>query len=300
MNLLITGASGFIGSRVVDLLKSEGITFRTLGRSKNDSIYFDFETDELSKLCLKGTDAIIHIAGYAHDRNSYKKQYKKKHENLNFLLTKNLAKLAEKEGVKKFIFISSIKAGGTNIINGYVDEESKGFKNTLYSNSKRKAEHFLLQKVSENKMQTLIIRPSLVYGPNMKGNLKLMQGFINKGFFPPLPNTNSLKALVHVDDVARSILFLLRENTLNKEIYNITDGNLYSPREIYESLSLSLGKEPLNWSIPFLFFTLLKIIPGIKEIVDKIFIHEPYSSKKIRSLGFHPKCNLKNINEKIF
>ncbi len=300
MNLILTGASGFIGRRLVDLLKSEGIAFKTLGRSKNDTVYCDFESDEIPKACLKGIDTVIHIAGYAHDRNSYKKKNKKKYENLNFLLTKNLAKLAEKEGVKKFIFISSVKAGGTNISNGYVDEESEGSKDTLYSISKRKAENFLLKQGSENKMQIKILRPSLVYGPNMKGNLKLMQNFINKGFFPPLPHTKSLKALVHVDDVARSILFLIKEDTQNREIYNITDGNLYSPREIYESLTLSLGKEPLKWSVPIAFFTILKIIPGIKGIVDKIFIHEPYSSKKIRSLGFSPNCNLSNINEKTF
>ena len=299
MCVLITGGTGFLGRRLVKLFESKGIHFQTLGRNRKDSFYCDFGSNKIPENCMDDAETIIHLAGHAHDIGSNRKQESNKHEQINFQFTKELIELAKKKDLKKFIYISSVKAGGKNIVNGCLNEESEGFRDNFYSASKRKAETFLREYENEN-MKVLILRPSLVYGPNMKGNFKLMQNFINKGLFPPLPNLDSYKALVHVDDVARSILFLLEDKELKKEIFIITDGNLYSPREIYESLSLSLGKVPLKWSLPKNFFKLLLFFPWTRDKLKKLFINEPYSSSKLRALGFTTKFKLKDINEEAF
>ena len=169
-----------------------------------------------------------------------------------------------------------------------------------YSIAKRKSEELLINFKSKSNIEKIIIRPSLVYGKNMKGNLNLMMRFIKKGLFPPLPDIDARKALVHVDDVARAILFLSKKQNLNNEIFCLTDGNLYSPRDIYIQLSTSIGKLPKDWQIPHYVFKAFSYLPFLKSTIKKIFEDEPYSSEKIQSLGYKPHLELKQINEKAF
>ena len=299
MSILITGSSGFIGKRFVRLLQSKNISHRTIGRRITDDFLCDFETDIIDPEVFQGIDCIVHIAGYAHDYGN-RGRNSDKHEILNFQLTADLLKLADQYGVEKFIYISSVKAGGKHKRNGKITEDASEFSYGNYSKSKRKSETFLLNYEPVNFVKKVIIRPSLVYGENMGGNLNLMLSFIKKGIFPPLPHTSSRKALIHVDDVARSIYFLIQKKNLDNEIFCISDGNFYSPRDIFNSLLRSLDKEPKNWHVPFFIFKLISYIPYFKGIIKKIFEDEPYSSDKIKSLGFQPLFELEQINEKAF
>lgn len=299
MSILVTGSSGFIGNRFIELLKKRNLSFKTIGRNKKDDFYGDFEKDSLPLKAFEGVDSIVHIAGYAHDIKNTEEN-KKRHDQINFKATENLIKKADSSGVKKFIFISSVKAGGTQKINGMITEESIDFNEMPYSIAKRKSEEFLINFKSKNNIEKIIIRPSLVYGKNMKGNLNLMMRFIKMGFFPPLPDLDTRKALVHVDDVARAILFVSQTQNLNNEIFCLTDGNLYTPRDIYKELSISVGKSPKNWQIPHYVFKTISYLPFLKSTIKKIFQDEPYSSAKIQSLGYKPLLELKQINEKAF
>ena len=218
MSILVTGSSGFIGSRFTELLKKKNLSFKTIGRNEKDDFYCDFEKTPLPLNAFDGVDSIVHIAGYAHDvKNTMENN--KKHDQINFKVTENLIKKADNSGVKKFIYISSVKAGGMQKINGRITEESIDFNEMPYSIAKRKSEEFLINFKSKSNIEKIIIRPSLVYGKNMKGNLNLMMRFIKKGLFPPLPDIDTRKALVHVDDVARAILFLSKKQNLNNEIF---------------------------------------------------------------------------------
>lgn len=299
MTILITGSSGFIGKRFTQLLKTKNISYKTIGRSEIDDFYCDFENDPIDPNIFNGIDLVVHAAGYAHDVND-SAESKRKHHALNFLLTKELLIMADERRVKKFIFLSSVKAGGKEINNKKIHENSLDYDFGPYSKSKRDSENFLLNYESVNNLEKIIIRPSLVYGKNMKGNLNLMLKFIEKGIFPPLPDTKQRKALVHVDDVARSILFLSKNRKLNNEIFCLTDGNFYSPKDIYDSLLYATGGELKNWNVPFFIFKIFSFIPYLNKPIKKIFVDEPYASDKIQSLGFRALFGLKQINEKAF
>ena len=128
-------------------------------------------------------------------------------------------------------------------------------------------------------MHVTIIRPSLVYGPNVKGNLQLMLSGIKKGWFPPLPETSNKKSVIHVDDLVRALLFVANDNRTNGEILIATDGIPISSREIYNNMCSALGKPIPKWSVPKFFFDMLSLInPNFKYKIDKLLGDECYSS----------------------
>jgi UDP-glucose 4-epimerase len=300
VNSLITGATGFIGQKLV---KAIGENIKILSRKKHldfETILCDFEKDNVPGNTLDGIDVVFHLAGFAHDfRNERKIEtlYRK----VNVDATIELAKLAVKSGVKKFVFVSSVKAGGSSTPGKCESEIDEGMPESVYGKTKRRAELELLKIGKESDMQVFIIRPSLVYGPNAKGNLQLMLLAINKGWFPPLPETGNRRSMIHVDDLVRAILLIAEDKRANGEIFIATDGAPYSSREIYNAMCGVAGKSIPKWSMPKVLFDLASLAsPSIKYKLNKLLGDECYSSAKLEALGFKAKKTLKDMNETSF
>lgn len=302
MNLLVTGATGFIGKRLVSGLRKDGHDLRILSKNKQlkGVIHCDLQNDNIPNEALSNIDIVLHLAGYAHDMRGSNK-IKDRYYRLNVNATVQLAKLAVKAGVKKFIFVSSVKAGGLPYNREGFDENNFNEQNDIYGSSKREAELKLLEIHRQTNMNISIIRPSLVYGPNMKGNLQLMLSAMKNGWFPPLPETGNKRSMIHVDDLVRAIQLLIIKNEANGEIFIATDGITYSSRDIYEALCTVLGKPIPKWSLPKFIFSFAGLISSrIKYKVNKLLGDEFYSSSKLEALGFKAKKTLKDINETDF
>jgi len=150
-------------------------------------------------------------------------------------------------------------------------------------------------------MYVSIIRPSLVYGPDVKGNLQLMLSGIEKGWFPPLPETGNRRSMIHVDDLVRAILLIAEDKRANGEIFIATDGTPHSSRDIYNAMCVVLDKSIPKWSVPkFLFDAVSLLNPRIKYKLNKLLGDECYSSAKLEALGFKAKKTLKDMNETSF
>tara|TARA_B100000795_G_scaffold151731_1_gene113651 strand:- start:506 stop:1414 length:909 start_codon:yes stop_codon:yes gene_type:complete len=300
---LITGASGFIGIRLINALKSEGIDLTLLSRNKIygfETVICDLERGPIPVNIMSQVDTIIHLAGYAHDvRNSALTS--DRYKSINVDTSVHLANLASIAGVKKFIFISSVKAGGAPSPEKCMTELDQGVPKDLYGKSKREAELELLKISNKSEMKILILRPALVYGPNVKGNLSMMLSSIKKGWFPPLPNKNNRRSMIHVDDLVRAIILLSKSSCSSGNIFNATDGNPYSTREIYEVMCKILGKSTPKWSVPFLLFKIVSLVTFGKLFdIEKLFGDEYYSSDKLSSLGFKAQRSLGEMNETNF
>tara|TARA_B100000795_G_scaffold247559_1_gene213839 strand:- start:1353 stop:2258 length:906 start_codon:yes stop_codon:yes gene_type:complete len=296
----ITGASGFVGRRLIKALKGE---IRVLSRSRQpnyDTVVCDFQSDSIPKDSLSGVDTVFHLAGFAHDTGDESKNIDL-YQKVNVEATVELAKLAIKSGVKKFIFISSVKAGCTGISGCCGNEEDQGDPVSIYGKTKREAELKLLEMSRNSKMHLSIIRPALIYGPNVKGNLKLMLLGIRKGWFPPLPKTGNKRSMIHVDDLIRAILLVTNDIKKNGEIFIATDGIFYSSDEIYKTIRNIEGKSVARWTVPKIFFDLIGLIsPSIKYKINKLLGDECYSSQKLEALGFSAKKTLRDMNETDF
>ena len=300
---LITGATGFVGKRLINALMSE--EHKVIRVSRNpipnfETVICDFESSNLSKVHLRGVDIVFHLAGIAHDLSSIAEDeelYKK----INLDATIELAELAVTSAVKKFVFVSSVKAGGLPLFGQCLSEEDQGEPDSIYGQTKREAEIKLLEMGRNSNMHISIIRPSLVYGPNIKGNLELMLSGIKKGWFPSLPETGNKRSMIHVDDLVRAILLVAKDNHTNGEIFIATDGIPYSSREIYNAMRDATGKPIPKWSVPKILFDIVGLVsPHIKYKINKLLGDECYSSGKLEALGFEARKTLKEMNETDF
>lgn len=300
---LITGASGFIGSRLANALKIESIPFLVLGRKKNTSfetVICDLESDTIPTEIISKVDTIIHLAGYAHNTKNSASQASQ-YQLLNIDATIRLANLASISGVKKFIFISSVKASNASLSKKCLKESEQFEPKETYGKTKRIAELELFKISSKSKMEVTVLRPALVYGPNVKGNLLAMMSGIQKGWFPPLPKTDNRRSMVHIDDLVRAIILVSKDFRANGKIFNVTDGQPHSSREIYEVMCNILDKPIPKWKVPFFIFRVLSIISFGKLFdINKLFGNECYSSKEISSLGYKTYRSLGEMNETIF
>jgi len=298
--IFITGAFGFIGGRLLNAIDSQIRILSRIERSNYDTVVCDFEKENIPKSALKSIDTVFHIAGFAHDmRNT--SEIADIYYKVNVSATVQLANLAVKAGVKRFIFVSSVKAGGNSTSKKCINENDQSDPEGIYGKTKREAELKLLEIGKESGMHVSIIRPSLVYGPNVKGNLQLMLSGIKAGWFPPLPETGNRRSMIHVDDLVRAILLIAEDKQANGEIFIATDGTPHSSREIYSVICNIAGRSVPKWSVPKFLFNLIALTsPKIKYKVDKLLGDECYSSEKLEALGFKSKRTLKEMNKTSF
>lgn len=300
LNVLLTGSSGFIGEKLVSAISSNDVSIRLISRSDNPNFtteLCDLRSEFISSGFMRGVDTVFHLAGIAHDTSKIDEDYFK----VNVIATQKLAELAVKSGVKRFVFVSSVKSGGAGEKDLCLKEDNSRMPEGVYGKTKREAEIRLLKIGNESGMHVSIIRPALVYGPNVKGNLAKMIKGINQGWFPPLIHVNNKRSMVHIDDVVRAILFVAKNEKANGEIFNLTDGRPYSSKEVYETICKTLGKPVPKWGVPvFLFKFIALFSPENKYKINKLIGDDFYSSKKLELLGFKTIKTLENINETIF
>ena len=302
MLAFISGGTGFVGQKLTTTLQNKQVGVRLLsrGRKNKDTIVCDLNAECIPSDALIGVDIVFHLAGVAHDMRDASKiadlYYK-----VNVSATVQLANLAVKSGVKRFVFVSSVKAGGNPPLGTCANEKDQKNTEDVYGKTKREAELKLLEIGQVSGMHVSIIRPSLVYGPNAKGNLQLMLSGIEKGWFPPLPETGNRRSMIHVDDLVRAILLIAEDKRANGEIFIATDGIPYSSRDIYNAMCNILSKPIPKWSVPKGLFDMASLINlRIKYKISKLLGDECYSSAKLEALGFKAKKYLKDMNETDF
>jgi UDP-glucose 4-epimerase len=303
--IAITGSSGFIGSRLLTCLSNESDNIRLLVRSIDTSLQYeqvecDLESGHIPSDFFSDVTTVFHLAGFAHDMRDASK-IEDLYYKVNVSATVQLAELAVQAGVKSFVFVSSVKAGGSSIPEKCINENDQSESEGIYGKTKREAELKLLKIGKESGMHVSIIRPSLVYGPEVKGNLQLMLAGIEKDWFPPLPEIGNRRSMIHVDDLVQAILLVSEDKRANGEIFIATDGAPYSSREIYNAMCGVTGKSIPKWSIPEALFNLAGLAsPRIKYKINKLLGDECYSSAKLEALGFKAKKSLKDMNETDF
>ena len=287
MTSFVTGATGFIGQRLLVGLEANGESVRILSRNPHpdyETVVCDLQYEAIPEDGLDGVDTVFHLAGFTHDlRDASKLEHL--YRALNVDATVRLTELAVRSGVKQFVFVSSVKAGGYD-----VGQDSP---NGVYGKTKREAELKLLDIGRQSGMHVSIVRPSLVYGAGVKGNLALMRRGIEQGWFPPIPETENRRSMIHVDDLVRALLLAAEDKRTNGEIFIVTDGVPHSSREIYDAICQSVGKTVPQWSVPKIVFEGLSLLsPRILYKVDKLLGDEYYSSEKLEELGFRAEKSL--------
>jgi nucleoside-diphosphate-sugar epimerase len=305
-NVLITGSNGFIGSQLCRQLQSQNLNIRTLDRSANllygDSWFMDLAAEPCPTGLCTGIDTIFHLVGKAHAL-SETSQDEAVYRQINTEGTRKLLEAAQQAGVKRFVFFSSVKAVGDDPLQAVMDELVDKPADTPYGRSKYEAEQLVLH--GGFVPHPVVIRPCMVYGNSHKGNLPKMIKAIRRGLFPPLPEFNNRRSMVHVEDVVAAALLAAENPMAAGQIYIVSDRQAYSTHQLYNLIRQALGMPPKQWTIPVnMLDSMAKIGDMIGRLSGRRFLFDSdalrklkgsacYSSAKISSeLGFHPRFTL--------
>ncbi|WCT13172.1 NAD-dependent epimerase/dehydratase family protein [Mucilaginibacter jinjuensis] len=232
----ISGATGFVGTNLISYLK--GFELCSIGRS-------DLAT--ISSSTLKNAEAVIHLAGKAHDLK--KVSDPQAYYQVNFELTKKLYDAFLKSDAQKFIFISSVKAAADSV-NGILTEDTTPNPKTDYGKSKLMAEQYIQGQPLPAGKSYYILRPCMIHGPGNKGNLNLLYQFVKKGIPYPLAGFENKRSFLSVENLCFIIKELIKRDDVASGVYQIADDESLSTNDVVGILSDSINKKPKLWKIP--------------------------------------------------
>ncbi len=277
--VLITGITGFLGTSLVHYLHgNKGISVvghsRDMlnGKEKFDAYNIDF-IDELSTEALdeNDIDAIIHLAGIAHDLSG--KFKKKDYQQVNYHNTKKLHEEFANSKARSFVFLSSIKAV-VDHTDSLINEDIVPNPRSEYGISKRHAEEYLSEHQQKEK-KYFILRPSMVHGPGNKGNLNLLYKFVKAGIPYPLGAFENKRSFLSIDNFCFTIQKILEEK-VNPGTYLLSDNEPVSTIELVKLIGSGMGRKVRILRIP------KAIIWSIAQIGT--WLHAPFNTKSVSKL----------------
>ncbi|MBL8419147.1 MAG: NAD-dependent epimerase/dehydratase family protein [Dechloromonas sp.] len=313
--ILISGATGFIGRRLGLALVEAGHDCRALVRSATGDARHPV-ADLSDRLALTaacgGVDRVFHCAGYAHAFASLTGDDAAMHWQVNFEGPRNLAEAAGQSGVKRFVFLSSVKAMAESD-GSCADEDFPGQPETAYGQAKRAAEEAVLDAGRRYGMHVVNLRLAMVYGAGGRGNLERMGRLIRRGLFPPLPETGNHRSLVHVDDVLAAIQLAADDDRGAGRTYIVAALEAPSGRQLYDALREALDMSAGSWAMPeqllrigarvgdALEMLMRRRFPLDSEVLDRLLGSAWYSPKRIeRELGWQAQVTLKEGLREMF
>ncbi|HRO41288.1 MAG TPA: NAD-dependent epimerase/dehydratase family protein [Flavipsychrobacter sp.] len=287
MKIIITGASGFIGRNLIPYLKESisGIEIKTLGKANADLNWESLTVNDIANY-----DAIVHLAGKAHDtKNTSSPQ---EYFDINFGLTKKLFDLSLEASVGKFIYVSSVKAAADSV-EEILTEDALANPQTPYGKSKLKAEEYIIQNSKFNTQNYYILRPCMVHGPGNKGNLNLLYQFAKRGIPYPLAAFENQRSFLSVENFCFVIKELLT-GEIESGIYNMADDESLATTEVVKIIAEVQQKTPSLWHIhPSIIRAVAKLsdivrLPLNSERLKKLTESYTVSNRKIkRALGIN-------------
>lgn len=295
MRILVTGASGFIGRRLCVALAARGADVvavvreatqkRVPGGSIEVVTHGDFSATTDWGLPLREVDAVIHLAGRAHRSSKNSAAVYKAFERTNVHATLALAKQCIKADVKRFVYISSVKAAGERSGQQPLTEDITPRPEDAYGKTKLEAEALLLALEG---LQTVILRPPLVYGPAVRGNFLWLLRLAKSGLPVPLGCAFNQRSMIYLENLV-DCLMTCAQNPRATGVYFVADAELLSVKELFTRLSLGFGKTPRFFCPPPAIFRTGARLFGMKPAFDRIFDPLIVSTSKIEvELGWYP------------
>ncbi len=247
MNILITGAFGFVGTNLSKALKfNPNYHLIAVDVFKPASHAYDefFDWDSLHSVNWNHIDAIIHLAGKAHDTKNTTDDLV--YFQINLGLTQQIFEYFLKSDAEKFIFFSSVKAIADEVLGEVLTEEETPNPKTAYGMSKLVAEQFILDHVLPENKKAFILRPCMIHGPGNKGNLNLLYNLVQKGIPWPLGNFHNKRSFTSIDNLTYVINQILKKE-MEQGIYQIADDEPISTNRLIELIAESFGKKAKIW-----------------------------------------------------
>jgi nucleoside-diphosphate-sugar epimerase len=302
MKILITGANGFIGSRLMaGLSKSEhqinGTVRVPFADNPNDTSYITIGTinsDTDWHEALKGQDVVIHTAARVHLMHDGANDALEEYRRINVNSTLNLARQAADLGIRRFIFLSSVKVNGESTPIGHpFSENDIPAPLDPYGISKKEAEDGLFKLSRTTEMEVICIRPTLVYGPGVKANFASMMKWLFKGIPLPLGAIQNKRSMISLSNLVDLIACCITRREAANQVFLASDGEDISTTELCKRLGKALGRPARLIPIPMELLNIGAAIIGKNSIIQRLCGNLQVDITKAKSLlGWKPRLNI--------
>lgn len=298
-SILVTGASGFIGQRLCQRLTNDGSTVRFLVRSSKHPAALTGAgmerciienigpTTDWSK-ALHGIDTVVHLAARVHQMNDQASDPLAEFRSVNVAGTKRLAQMAVQSGVKRFVFVSSIKVHGEERDICYRESDPLVPQDN-YGISKMEAEYLLRRIEAEAGLEVTIIRPPLVYGPGVKANFHSMMKVIATGVPLPLATVTNKRSMIYVDNLVDALSLCIRHPNAAGRDYLVSDGDDVSTPELIRRVASALNRSARLYPFPTCFLHLIGRLLGKSPAIKRLTGTQQVDISNIQTqLGWKP------------
>jgi len=309
LKILITGSGGFIGQYLTTSLQKKSChgnssdydiiyTYRHLpeGLSSNNSSHFsvgNIDAQTQWQAALTDVNSVVHLAARVHVMQETDADPLAAFRAVNTQGTINLARQAVSAGVKRFIYLSSIKVNGEKTTDSpfYADDQPEP--QDPYAISKFEAEQQLLALGKETGLEVVIIRPPLVYGPGVKGNFSRLIKLVDKSLPLPLAGINNIRSLVNIQNLCSLIQTCLVHPKAPGEIFLVSDGQDLSTSELFEHIAQALRKKNRLFYLPAGLIKFVTYMLGRKAEYERLFDSLQVDiSKNEQLLGWNPEVSV--------
>lgn len=251
--VLVTGAHGFVGQALCETLTSGAWSVRRAVRrqiAEGDFVVGDVGPQSDWLRAVAGVDCVVHLASRTHIMHDESLNPMDAYRDINVAGTIQLAKTAAAQGVRRFVFMSSIKVNGEWTAEHPFTEADTPQPRDAYGISKHEAEQALREIAKETGLEVTILRPPLVYGPGVKANfLRLMQ-LVARRRPLPLGSIDNRRSLIYVENLADAIVACMEHPAAAGKTYLVSDSEAVSTPELVRQIALALGVEARLLSLP--------------------------------------------------
>lgn len=296
MKLLVTGSSGFVGSRVVSLAQKRNMhcichrnSQSLKGEHSDDVAHIRLSSGANWLPVLQGVDAVVHCAAKVHQMEGSHNALAHYRE-VNVDGTLQLARQAAESGVKRFVFVSSVK------VNGELSQPGHPFTTQVielpqdpYGRSKYEAEQGLQALSHDTGLEVVIIRPPLVYGPGVKANFLALMDSVYKKRPLPVAAIRNKRSMVYLDNLVDLILLTLEHPQAPGNVWMVSDGHDVSTGELFSDMAKAMEVSNRTWSLPAFALKGVAGLLGKSAVAERLLgsLQVDISATQVL-LGWHP------------
>lgn len=250
----VSGARGFVGQRACAALKAKGCDVRALVRTADGDeasrVVGDLAARPDLTAALTGVDAVIHLAARVHVMRETSADPMAAFRRVNVVATEHIARSAAAAGVRRFVFVSTVKVNGEATTSAPFRENDPPNPQDAYGLSKLEAEQALWRVAGETGLEVVIVRPPLVYGPRVGGNFARLLRWVSRGVPLPLASVHNRRHLVHVGNLADALVACVERPAAAGKTFLVSDDEAFSTPDLIRGLARAMGRSPRLWPCP--------------------------------------------------
>ena len=291
MRLLVTGSTGFVGRALCERLLTEKMQIRAAVRIAEPQVSLSPTIDTIPiesigpetdwSKALADIDTVVHLAARVHVMHDTVADPHAAFGEVNVSGTERLIRMAVAAGVKRLIYISSIKVNGEESPTPYTELDTPSPQDA-YAVSKWEAEQVLRQSAADTGLEVVIIRPPLVYGPGVRANFLQLISMVNRGIPLPLAGINNLRSLIYVGNLVDAIVACVSRTEAAGQTYLVSDGVDVSTPELIRRVAMALGKTARLLPCPINMMRLAAKLIGKSGEVERLLGSLTIDTSKIR------------------